>query len=95
MIRVVNAEHGTGPAAAHPDITVAGKTGTIQVGRAPEYTTHGWFLALAPAENPEVVLAIILEGAESGGRDVAPIGGGVLQAILGVEHSTHFVRAML
>jgi len=75
MIRVVNAEHGTGPAAAHPDITVAGKTGTIQVGRAPEYTTHGWFLALAPAENPEVVLAIILEGAESGGRDVAPLAG--------------------
>ncbi len=75
MIRVVNAEHGTGTAAANPEITVAGKTGTIQVGRAPDYTTHAWFLAIAPAENPEVVLAIILEGGKSGGHVAAPLAG--------------------
>jgi len=75
MIRVVNDDQGTGRAAAHPLITVAGKTGTVQVGKPPEYTTHGWFLALAPAEKPEVVLAILLEGAESGGHEAAPLAG--------------------
>jgi len=75
MVRVVNDDHGTGTAAAHPLITVAGKTGTVQVGRPPEYTTHGWFLALAPVEKPEVVLAILLEGAESGGHEAAPLAG--------------------
>ena len=75
MVRVVNEEHGTGRAAAHPVITVAGKSGTVQVGTPPEYGKHAWFLALAPADNPEVVLAIILEDAESGPRDAAPLAG--------------------
>ncbi len=75
MIRVVNEEHGTGRAAAHDSITVAGKTGTVQVGSPPEYGKHAWFLALAPADDPEVVLAILLEDAESGGKDAAPLAG--------------------
>lgn len=79
MIRVVNSPSGTGQAAAHPAVTVAGKTGTIQVGIPPDYTTHAWFLALAPAENPEVVIAVLLEDAESGGQSAAPLVGKFLK----------------
>lgn len=58
-------EQGTGTAAAIPGITVAGKTGTAETGKAVDDT---WFVGLAPSENPSVVIAIVLEqGADSGG----------------------------
>lgn len=75
MRRVVNEEGGTGRLAAHPSVPIAGKTGTIQVGSPPEYGTHAWFLALAPADRPRLVLVILLEDAESGGQSVAPVAG--------------------
>lgn len=75
MTRVVNDERGTGRRAAHPTIAIAGKTGTVQVGAPPEYGTHAWFLALAPADRPELVLVLLLEDAESGGQSAAPLAG--------------------
>ncbi len=75
MTRVVNDVNGTGHLAAQPSIKIAGKTGTIQVGSPSEYGKHAWFLALAPAEKPEIVLAILLEDAESGGQSAAPLAG--------------------
>lgn len=75
MKRVVNEERGTGRQAAHPSIPIAGKTGTVQVGPPPEYGKHAWFLALAPADRPELVLALLLEDAESGGQTAAPVAG--------------------
>ncbi len=75
MKRVVNEPGGTGRLAAHPEITVAGKTGTVQVGAPPEFDKHAWFLALAPADDPELVLVILLEDAESGGQSAAPLAG--------------------
>jgi penicillin-binding protein 2 len=84
MKRVVNEERGTGRLAAHPSIPIAGKTGTIQVGSPPEYGTHAWFLALAPAGRPELVLALLLEDAESGGHSAAPVVGEFFRRYLAV-----------
>ncbi len=83
MTRVVNEEQGTGRLAAHPSVPIAGKTGTIQVGSPPEYGTHAWFLALAPADRPRLVLVLLLEDAESGGHSAAPVAGEFFRRYLG------------
>ncbi len=75
MRRVVNDEDGTGRQAFHPSVALAGKTGTIQVGAPPDYGTHAWFLALAPAGHPELVLVLLLEEGESGSQTAAPLAG--------------------
>jgi peptidoglycan glycosyltransferase len=67
-------------------ITVAGKTGTAQNGKGEPYTL--WFTGFAPAENPQVVVAVVIEdggGQGQGGRGntlAAPIAKKVIQAVL-------------
>jgi peptidoglycan glycosyltransferase len=84
MVAVV--QGGTATAAAIPGVTVAGKTGTAQTteGAAP----HAWFVAFAPAEDPEVAVAVvILNGGDlgneaTGGEVSAPIARQVIEAAL-------------
>jgi penicillin-binding protein A len=78
MVDVV--ERGTGAAAAVSGITVAGKTGTAEVeGKEP----HVWFIAIAPAENPTLVVAVVLENSGGGGGSVAaPVARDVIEAAL-------------
>jgi peptidoglycan glycosyltransferase len=80
MITVV--QSGSGTRAAIPGVTVAGKTGTAEVGKSVE--THAWFIAFAPAENPRIAVAIVLENAGVGGRVAAPAARSVLEAALAV-----------
>ncbi len=68
MVTVV--EEGTGSAAALRGIQVAGKTGTAE---NPHGASHAWFIGFAPAEDPQVAVAIIVENAGSGGKAAAPI----------------------
>jgi len=77
MVAVVR--RGTGMAAALPEATVAGKTGTAttDAGRA-----HAWFVAFAPAEAPRVAVAIIVEHAGYGGTVAAPMARRVLRTAL-------------
>lgn len=53
-------EWGTGVYAQIDGVTVAGKTGTAETGKPAD---DSWFLGLAPAEDPQVVVAIVLEQA--------------------------------
>lgn len=77
MVNVV--EEGTGSAAAVSGVTVAGKTGTAEVeGQQP----HAWFIAIAPAENPTLVVAVVVENAGGGGSVAAPIAREVIEAAL-------------
>lgn len=78
MVSVVRS--GSGARAAIPGVAVAGKTGTAEAGKDVE--THAWFIAFAPAENPTVALAIVLENAGVGGKVAAPAARGVLSAAL-------------
>ena len=55
---------GTGTAAQMDGITVAGKTGTAQ--HAPGAAPHAWFISFAPAENPTVAVAVVVERAAAG-----------------------------
>lgn len=66
-------------------IKIASKTGTAQHGDA-EDKPHGWYVAFAPAENPQIAVAVLVEnggdeGAEAtGGSIAAPIGREVIRA---------------
>ncbi len=77
MVSVV--EEGTGSGAALSGIQVAGKTGTAE---NPHGDSHAWFIGFAPADKPEVVIAIIIENAGSGGSNAAPIAGRILRKAL-------------
>ncbi|MGH2604852.1 MAG: penicillin-binding transpeptidase domain-containing protein, partial [Dehalococcoidia bacterium] len=71
MISVV--EEGTGTNARIPGVTIAGKTGTAQSaeGAAP----HAWFIAFAPAQNPQIAVAVFVENGGTFGQEAT--GGGV------------------
>ncbi|MGH7702409.1 MAG: penicillin-binding protein 2 [Gemmatimonadales bacterium] len=66
LIAVV--QTGTASATRRSDLSVAGKTGTAQ---NPHGENHGWFIAFAPAEKPEIVVGGIMEFAKHG-TAVAP-----------------------
>ena len=84
MVGVV--ETGTGKNAAIPGVRVAGKTGTAQT--APGRPADAWFVSFAPADDAQVAVAVVIEGAPndgeiSGGRLAAPVAKAVMQAVLG------------
>jgi penicillin-binding protein A len=82
MSRVV--EEGTGTAAALAGVTVAGKTGTAEVGPNREFT-QPWFICFAPVDNPRLAVAVTLErqpAGSQGGTVAAPIARSVLEAVL-------------
>ncbi len=83
MSRVV--EEGTGTAAALSGITVAGKTGTAEVGANREFT-QPWFIAFAPVDEPRIAIAVTVERqppGSAGGTVAAPIAKSVLETLLG------------
>jgi peptidoglycan glycosyltransferase len=82
MIGVV--EGGTATRAAIPGVRVAGKTGTAQT---TGNDAHVWFIGFAPADDPRVAVAVIVESQPgvseaTGGRVAAPIARTVMQAAL-------------
>jgi len=73
---------GTGPAGAIPGVKVAGKTGTAETGVGDIYTA--WFIAFAPADHPQVAVAVVVENQPGGfgGTVAAPIAKDVMEALL-------------
>jgi len=74
---------GSGYRASIPDVKVAGKTGTAEVGKGKP--TNAWFIAFAPADKPTVAMAIMIEGGGVGGQVAAPAARPVLQAALSAQ----------
>ncbi|MBM4116346.1 penicillin-binding protein 2 [bacterium] len=60
---------GTAAASALRDFPTAGKTGTVQ---NPHGKEHAYFCGYAPADNPEIAVALIVEHGEHG-SSIAPI----------------------
>jgi len=69
-----SASFGMAGQASLGGIAVLGKTGTAEGVSSPR--THGWFVALAPAENPQVVIAVFLPAGR--GADAAHVAGNLL-----------------
>lgn len=62
---------GTGRNASISNVVVAGKTGTAE---NPSGNAHSWFVGFAPADDPRLAVAVILEEAgTTGGQGAAPI----------------------
>ena len=84
MVSVV--DHGSGARAQIDGVEVAGKTGTAQ--HDPGKPPHAWFISFAPATDPKVAVAVVVEdggvtGSEiGGGRVAAPIARDVMEAVL-------------
>jgi len=60
-------------------IDVAGKTGTAQ---NPYGEDHGWFIAYAPMDNPQIAVAVLVENAGYGSISAAPIASLVIEKYL-------------
>ena len=71
---------GTGTAAQIPGVAVAGKTGTAE--NTPGQQTHAWFIGFAPAQNPQVAVAVLVEHGGIGGQVAAPIARQIMAAVL-------------
>lgn len=65
-------EEGTATRLKGMEYTAAGKTGSAEYNNV-KGDSHAWFTGFAPAENPEVCVTIIVEGAGSGGDYAVPI----------------------
>jgi penicillin-binding protein 2 len=86
---VVNEPRGTGRVSRIRGMTVSGKTGTAQVislkDDVPEKETpyehrdHAWFVAYAPAENPMISVAVLVEHGGHGASAAAPIAREVMK----------------
>jgi penicillin-binding protein 2 len=84
--------HGTGGRARSQLVSIAGKTGTAQTvaGRASQVSTneeaipkqfrdHAWFVAYAPAEDPKIAVAVLVENTGHGGTYAAPIAKALIE----------------
>jgi peptidoglycan glycosyltransferase len=81
MVEVVKS--GTGTRAKVSKVTVAGKTGTAEVSGG--LKSHAWFVGFAPADSPEVAIAVLIENGGSGGSTAAPIASKVLKKALSIK----------
>ena len=65
-------EKGTATKLKGRNYTAAGKTGSAEYGNI-KGESHAWFTGFAPADNPEICVTIIVEGAGSGGDYAVPM----------------------
>jgi len=67
-----------------PGVRIAGKTGTAQINSPQGKVDEAWFICFAPLENPEIAVAVAIEGTTpgenfGGGREAAPVASAVLR----------------
>jgi penicillin-binding protein 2 len=86
IVAVVQSPHGTARRLHALRRDIAGKTGTAQVisldkgsGRHIDQD-HAWFVAYAPAANPQIAVSVIVEHGGSGSKTAAPIAGKMIEA---------------
>ncbi len=84
---VATVDFGTASPAAIPGIKVAGKTGTAQSGQT-NVAPYAWFISFAPADNPQVAVAVMIQKADvprgeiAGGLLGGPIAKAIMQAVI-------------
>jgi penicillin-binding protein 2 len=98
LMDAVNKPTGTGWIARIAGVDVAGKTGTAQVVRMAEddedepieskllrHRDHGWFIAFAPAEEPRIAVAVLIEHGGHGSTAAGPIAREMIKTYLEVN----------
>ena len=61
-------------------IPIAAKTGSAE-NESPD--AHAWFAGYGPADEPQVVVTVMVEGGKSGGEFAAPLGRRAFEIVLG------------
>jgi peptidoglycan glycosyltransferase len=84
MIAAVNEPGASGYAAQLPGVTVAGKTGTAQLGGNNQ--PDAWFVSYAPADHPRLAVVVLKEQAGEGATVAAPIARQILAEALRLYH---------
>ncbi len=86
-LMVATVSEGTASPAAIPGVDVAGKTGTAQSGQ-PDVPPYAWFVSFAPADDPQVAVAVMIQKADvargeiAGGLLGGPIAKSVMEAVI-------------
>ena len=88
MINVVVG--GTGQAARLAGLDVAGKTGTAEVDVGGKRKNHAWFICFAPADEPDVAVAVVSEYGGIGGQVAAPLARQILASTLLIIQADEF-----
>ncbi|MBA4180537.1 MAG: hypothetical protein C0506_08115 [Anaerolinea sp.] len=78
MVSVI--DNGQAAGVAIQGVSVGGKTGTAEVSSGG--ASHAWFIAFAPAEDPVIAVAVVVEQGGRGGEVASPIAGQVIRAAL-------------
>ena len=99
MRRVANGTSGTGRHWKIPGVQMAGKTGTAQVmsfsadqiyadclSRPIQMRHHGWYVAWAPWDKPEIVVAVLAQHSCHGNTGAAPIVRDVIESYFKKHH---------
>ena len=72
-------QNGTAYWIKHPDISICGKTGTVQ---NPHGEDHSAFIAFAPKDNPKIAIAVYVENGGYGSTWAAPIAALMIEKYL-------------
>jgi penicillin-binding protein 2 len=72
MEQAVYNKTGTSVKARNSAITIAGKTGTAEVGSGASRHKNCWFVGFAPCDSPQYAICVMVEDGVSGGSDCAP-----------------------
>ncbi len=105
-LEAVTEPGGTGYARRSTRVTMAGKSGTAQVVRIGAvrlkmeqmdyfHRDHGWFVGWAPAENPQIVVAVLNEHSGHGGVTAEPVVTAVIDTYLRSAREARHPRAEL
>ncbi|EON25815.1 MULTISPECIES: peptidoglycan D,D-transpeptidase FtsI family protein [Nocardioides] len=84
---VATVDDGTAGIAAIPGVRVAGKTGTAQ--STDSRPPYAWFVSFAPADDPQVAVAVMVEASDTAREEIAggslggPIAKAIMQAVMG------------
>ncbi len=66
------------------EVSIASKTGTAEVGSgAWRMDSHGWFVAYAPADDPEIALAVVVDHGGGGSLAAAPVARAIMEKYFG------------
>ncbi len=76
---VVEGKHGTAKKLKNKYYTLGGKTGTAENSHG---ENHAWFGAVAPLENPEIIIIALVENSGHGSEIAAPLVGQILNAYM-------------
>jgi penicillin-binding protein 2 len=99
MVNVVHSARGTAKGISHNiDYQIAGKTGTAQVFNIKQNAKyneneiefklrdHALFVSFAPADDPKIAVAVVVEHGGHGGSVAAPIAGKIIKEYLKADH---------